>query len=133
MLFFNKQNNEAKKPRVLIVDDNAYQLRLRKESLSEKYDIILANSGRKALTSIGFKKPDVIVLDYDMPGLTGIDVLQEIRDDKKAKDMPVIFLTGIDDAKHRQMIDAMKPFARLLKPVSSDRLSAVIDEALASC
>ncbi len=65
---------------VLLVDDNAMQLRTLNEILKNKYDVQMATSGMKALTLIGKRLPDVIFLDYEMPMCDGKMTLQMIRE-----------------------------------------------------
>lgn len=75
---------------VLAIDDNEMKLRMLNEMLKEDYDVMLANSAMKALTIIGKRAPDVILLDYEMPICDGRMALQMIREVEEAKEIPVI-------------------------------------------
>ncbi len=115
---------------VLVVDDNAMTLRTLKSMLDTRYRVTLANSGMKALTSIGKDRPDVIVLDYEMPVVNGQQTLQMIRADDEICDIPVIFLTGVNDKNHIESVIKLRPSGYLLKPADQFKLVEAIDKAL---
>lgn len=118
--------------KILVVDDNATTLRSIKEMLEEKYNISLANSGMKAMTSIGKNRPDAILLDYEMPVCDGRQTLEMIRADEDLTKIPVIFLTGVNDREHIEAVLKLKPAGYLLKPASVDKLVATIEQAVAA-
>lgn len=120
--------NERK--RVLLVDDSAIQLRALNEMLKQKYEVWMASSGTKALTSIGKKVPDVIILDYEMPMCDGKKTLEMIRELEEAKDVPVVFLTGVRDKDHIEAVLKLKPAGYLLKPASADSIYEILDKVL---
>ena len=107
---------------VLAIDDNEIQLRMLNEMLKAEYDVMLANSAVKALTLIGKRVPDIILLDYDMPMCDGRMALQMIRELDEAKDVPVIFLTGVKAASNIRAVLDMHPAGYLLKPAKTDVL-----------
>jgi len=109
----------GKKKYVLIVDDSPIQLRTMNEMLKDKYEVGMATSGVKALTMIGQRLPDAIFLDYDMPICDGRMTLQMIREIEEAKEIPVIFLTGIKDREHIQAVLELHPAGYLLKPATA--------------
>jgi len=115
---------------VLAIDDNEMQLRMLNEMLKEDYDVMLANSAMKALTIIGKRAPDVILLDYEMPICDGRMALQMIREVEDAKNIPVIFLTGVQDAAHIRAVLELQPSGYLLKPAARDMLRKEIRKAI---
>lgn len=121
----------GEKKSVLVVDDNAATLRSLKAMLEGRYNVTLANSGMKALTSIGRSRPDVILLDYEMPVCDGRQTLQMIRADEELSDIPVIFLTSVNDKEHIQAVIQLLPAGYLLKPAVPERLIEAIEKALA--
>ena len=123
---------ETGKPRVLIVDDNAATLRSIKGLLDERYEITVATSGMKAMTSMGKHRPDVILLDYEMPVCDGKQTLEMIRADEELASIPVIFLTGVSDREHIQAVLGLHPAGYLLKPPVQQTLIETIDKALES-
>lgn len=115
---------------VLAIDDNEIQLRMLSEMLKEEYDVMLANSAMKALTMIGKRVPDVILLDYEMPMCDGRMALQMIREVEEAKNIPVIFLTGVKSAAHIRAVLELHPSGYLLKPAARDMLRQEIRKAI---
>ena len=100
------------------------------EMLKEEYDVMLANSAMKALTMIGKRVPDVILLDYEMPMCDGRMALQMIREVEEAKNIPVIFLTGVKSAAHIRAVLELHPSGYLLKPAARDMLRQEIRKAI---
>ncbi len=121
---------ETWKKRVLVVDDNGALLRTIKEMLEERYDVSIATSGMKAMTSIGKKRPDIILLDYDMPVCDGKQTLEMIRADEELRNMPVIFLTGYNDRAHIEQVLQLNPQGYLLKPPVKDNLLQTIESVI---
>lgn len=118
------------KPVVLIVDDNAMTLRSMKGLLEDEFQVMLANSGKKAFMMMERTRPDIILLDYEMPEMDGRAVLQQIRVNENYFDIPVIFLTGVNDREHISAALALRPAGYLLKPVAKARLLSTIEAAM---
>lgn len=117
----------SSRKRILLVDDNLLQLRNMSNMLSgENYEITLSTSGAKALVSIGEQVPDLIFLDYDMPGCDGAQTLSMIRALPETKDVPVVFLTGVSDMDNIKAVLKLKPSGYLLKPASQARITELI-------
>ncbi len=116
--------------KVLVVDDNATTLRSIKGMLETKYDVTLANSGMKAMTSIGKSRPDVILLDYEMPVCDGRQTLEMIRADDDLYNIPVIFLTSVNDKEQINAVIKLLPAGYLLKPATPRKLFEAIEKAL---
>ena len=118
---------------ILAVDDTAIVLTRIADTLRSDYEVITVNSGVRALRYLEQERPDLILLDIEMPQKNGIETLQEIRMMQDRKDMPVIMLTGVEDK------DAFLKSVRLgicdymLKPFSSEdllkRIRRVLDPA----
>ncbi|MGN0159876.1 MAG: response regulator [Lachnospiraceae bacterium] len=118
------------KKKILVVDDNALVLRNIKSLLEGEYEVILATSGEKGLDSIMTKKPDLVLLDYDMPGMNGKEVFDRIRSNESTKDLPVVFLTSVAEREHIMAVLVNSPSGYILKPPSKDKIIAVLKEAL---
>lgn len=82
------------KSKILIVDDEAINIRLVAKSLQERYQILVALSGLDALNILKNESPDLILLDVNMPEMNGFEVLKHIKNNESSADIPVIFLTG---------------------------------------
>lgn len=124
------EDNKGKKKVVLLVDDNAMQLRTLNEMLRGSFEVQMATSGMKALTLIGKKKPDIIFLDYEMPICDGKMTMEMIREVEEAKDIPIVFLTGVRDKEHIEAVLRQKPAGYLLKPASVDMIFDCIQRIL---
>jgi sigma-B regulation protein RsbU (phosphoserine phosphatase) len=83
---------------VLVVDDNRVNLKLIEKSLSkEGYQIHTADTGPDARASALENRPDLILLDIEMPGESGFEVIKKLKDNAATNAIPVIFLTGVSD------------------------------------
>jgi DNA-binding response OmpR family regulator/DNA-binding CsgD family transcriptional regulator len=83
---------------ILVVDDEIFNLKIHIEFLIEanqNYEILQANSGKMALEIIKKKKPDLILLDWEMPDISGIDVIKSLRNNKETSDIAIIIITGM--------------------------------------
>ena len=81
--------------KILIVDDEPFNLDLLEQELGDHhYDIERAADGAEALEKVESFKPDVILLDYMMPKMNGIEVVKRLRQDERYKSLPVILLTA---------------------------------------
>ncbi|MBP3339062.1 MAG: response regulator [Lachnospiraceae bacterium] len=121
--------NNVKKS-ILLVDDSVIQLRALNEMLKDEYDVQMATSGMQALTLIGKKLPDIIFLDYEMPMCDGKMTLEMIRQVDEAKDVPVVFLTGVNDKDHIEAVIKLRPAGYILKPASKEKIYETISEIL---
>ena len=118
--------------KILVVDDSGAMLRSAKSWLEEKYQVILANSGMMAIKYLGSNRPDLILLDYEMPVCDGRQVLEMIRADEDSRDIPVIFLTGKDDRESVINVMALHPQGYLLKTLPPEVIVQNIDDFFAS-
>ena len=115
---------------VLVVDDNALMLKTIKEHLRNDYDVSTAINGKVALKFLMKKKTDLILLDYEMPGENGVAVMEKLRSINGAKDIPIIFITGVTDTNKIKEALVLKPQGYLLKPIERDKLLDKIAEVL---
>lgn len=115
------------KKKVLVVDDSGAMLRNVKAWLEDKYQVILANSGAMAIKYLATNRPDLVLLDYEMPVVDGRQVLEMIRTETEFSDVPVIFLTGKDDKESVLQVMALKPEGYLLKTMEPEKIIAEVD------
>jgi putative two-component system response regulator len=86
----------TQKPTVLVVDDTPDNLSLMAGLLKDLYKVKVANNGEKAIKIVqSDNPPDLILLDIMMPGLSGYDVCQILKDNPATRDIPIIFLTAM--------------------------------------
>lgn len=123
---------EKKKAHILVVDDNAMVLRNVKMILDANYTVAVAASATQAFMAIGKKKPDLILLDYQMPVVDGKAFFEMIMKEEELSEIPVVFLTGVADKDVVQQILALKPAGYMLKPVDVNTMTDVIAEVLRS-
>lgn len=117
--------NEKKK--ILIVDDSMTIREGMKNLLSEDYEITMAKSGASALRSITLDKPDLVLLDYEMPVCDGRQVLEMIRSEEELASIPVYFLTGRVDQESVQKVISLKPEGYLSKYLKPEEIKKNID------
>lgn len=85
--------------KILVVDDILTNVLLLKVLLGgEKYTIVTAMNGTEALEKVQTEMPDLILLDIMMPGIDGFDVAQRLKSDPAYEEIPIIFLTAVDEA-----------------------------------
>ena len=117
--------------KILIIDDNKLILKTLKTTLSKAgYAIIEAEDGEAGLLLIRSEHPDLVITDYQMPGIDGLEVLSEIR--KLKINLPVILLTGFGDIVLTIKSIQLGAFDYLEKPFSPVQLISTIQHALNS-
>jgi len=117
------ENNYAeRRKKILVVDDSGTTLRSIKEWLEVSYDVVLANSGMMAIKYLTMDKPDLVLLDYEMPVCDGKQVLEMIRSEIDFADIPVIFLTSRGDTESVMNVMALRPNGYLLKTMEPDMI-----------
>jgi len=104
---------------ILVVDDTPDNLTVMSELLKDTYKVKLANNGEKALKYVqGDTKPDLILLDIMMPGLSGYDVIVELKANPETHNIPVIFLTAMSAAEDEKKGLEMGAADYITKPIS---------------
>ena len=78
---------------IFFVDDNPVNLNIGKNILQEKYTVVTIPTGDKLMFALQKTKPDLILLDVEMPGMNGYEIIKKIKSDPQTSEIPVIFLT----------------------------------------
>jgi len=115
--------------RILIVDDHEPMRKIFKNILRKVgfEDMEEAVDGRDALRKLREKKFDIVLLDWNMPGLTGADVLREMKKDENLKDIPVIMVTA-ETSKEKVMEAIQLGVADyIVKPFTPETLKKKIE------
>lgn len=115
--------------KVLVIDDSALILRSVKNQLQE-YDVSIATSGQMGIDKAIAEHPDVILLDYEMPGMNGNATFEQLLKDESTKNIPVIFLTGVSDEGRVGRILEKHPAGYILKPLDIKKVRNRIEEVL---
>ena len=118
---------EAQKS-ILLVDDDPTFLKMMKGWLEDYYRITIVTSGTQALMYLADNRPDLILLDYEMPVTSGPQVLEMIRSETKVDHVPVMFLTGKGDKESVLKVLSLKPDGYLLKSLNRSQILSSIGE-----
>ncbi|SFH87820.1 Response regulator receiver domain-containing protein [Pseudobutyrivibrio sp. OR37] len=118
---------ETDKRHIIVVDDNPVLLRNMRNMLQDKYRVTLATSAAQCMKALGQDRPDLIILDYEMPVVDGRQTLEMIRSEDDYKDVPVIFLTGIADKEHVDAVLDLKPAGYFVKPPMQTKIINAIE------
>lgn len=117
---------------IFVVDDDAITLKMAQFTLSQNpsYEIVLVDSGSEAYRILSEKKADLVLLDIEMPGLSGIKTLEMIRANEDFVSVPVIFLTAVSDTQ--SIIDAasLGALGYIKKPFLPEDLLAKVKNVL---
>lgn len=128
--------NEKK---VLIIDDEPDAIDITEAMLSEIEGItsLSANDGNSGLAEAKTSKPDLIILDVQMPDKSGFDVFLELKKDELTKDIPVIMLTGVREkvgmgfsAEQMKEFLGNEPAAYVEKPIDAEKLQGMVSRLL---
>ncbi len=122
----NTDKAETKK-KILVVDDSDFMRSRIIELLGSKYEMREAPSSISAIKTLTVDRPDLILLDYEMPVCDGRQALEMIRSDRETADIPVIFLTGKGDRESVEKVMELKPERYLLKTMSDEKIKKSIE------
>jgi putative two-component system response regulator len=103
---------------ILVVDDNPTNLRFLQEILKRDYKIYASPSAERALTFLENKTPDLILLDIEMPGMNGYELITRLKSNERWVDIPVIFLTAQEGRDKEQQAFSLGAVDYILKPIS---------------
>jgi CheY-like chemotaxis protein len=112
------------KKTVMVVDDEESLLELLKAILEGAgYDVVTADCGDEALAQLKTRMPDLVLLDMMMPGMSGREVCERIRNDPKTKNLKVAFLTVAKFSDvGKDTLSTMKVSDYITKPFENDDL-----------
>ena len=114
---------------ILVCDDDPSLRELVRAVLGPRYRFIEAADGAEALSIAREERPDLIVLDVMLPGLSGIEVLEELRSTDALKEIPVVVITAWSHAEIDVQVAGADRFVS--KPFDPDELSVAVKELLA--
>ncbi|MDP3525812.1 MAG: response regulator, partial [Hoeflea sp.] len=123
--------------RVLVIDDNAVNRMILTEQIRDwGFDCVAVEGGeigldllRHARSNLGIGI-DLVVLDFQMPGMSGAEVAQAVRSDPLIADTPILILSSVDQADQLQALDDLQIFGQLTKPVRTAQLRRTVQQAL---
>lgn len=114
--------------KIMAVDDSNTMLSLAKKALTDLgySDLVLCESGEKALDSLEEQKVDLILLDWHMPGLTGLDFLRIVKNSDHTRNIPVVMLTTEDHPLSIQTAKDSGADGYMVKPLTAESFRDVI-------
>jgi putative two-component system response regulator len=104
---------------IFIVDDNDANLVMASSALENEFKVLTMPSAQKMFSLLEKMKADLILLDIEMPGMTGIEAIIILKNKPEWKDIPVIFLTGRQDKEFISDIEEAKALDIVFKPVDA--------------
>ncbi|MCL2631120.1 MAG: response regulator [Firmicutes bacterium] len=110
---------ENKKNSILIIDDEKSDFIALSEILSDEFSVYAVKDSRTALATAERDLPDVILLDIIMPEMDGYDVIAQLKDSAITRDIPVVFITGLDNKVAEEKALALGGADYITKPFSS--------------
>jgi two-component system alkaline phosphatase synthesis response regulator PhoP len=117
--------------KVLVADDEAHILYVLSMKLSNAgYEVVTALDGEEALELCQAERPDLVIADYQMPYLTGLELCKKLRESDKTRDVPVLMLTarGFDIEPHEMVAAGIAGV--MSKPFSPREVLARVDQLL---
>jgi CheY-like chemotaxis protein len=113
---------------ILVCDDDPSLRELVRAVLGSRYRFVEAADGTEALMLAREERPNLIVLDVMLPGLSGIEVLEELRSTEALKEIPVVVITAWSHAEIAVQVAGADRFVS--KPFDPDELSTAVEELL---
>ena len=111
------------KKKIMVVDDESSLIELIRGILEEEYEVITAMSGDECLKKLSTVKPDLILLDMMMPGMSGREVSEKIRKNPKTKDLKIAFVTVAKFSETgRNVLKKMDILDYITKPFENEDL-----------
>lgn len=124
------QPEENRRKHILVVDDDPRMLKVIRANIKDEYDVASAINGKLALKFLEKRRTDLILLDYEMPGMKGPEVFRQLKQNPELSDIPVVFLTGVGELTKVQEVLEMKPQGYLLKPVDRSKLRSCVKDLI---
>lgn len=122
------ENDVSRKKKILVVDDSEVVRRAMLDLLGKDYAVEAAKSGIAAIKCMTLGRPDLVLLDYEMPICDGSVVLEMMRSEEEFADIPVYFLTGNVSKESVQKVIPLKPMGYLVKTLKPEEIKKNIDD-----
>ena len=121
----------SQKKKILVVDDEIHIVHvITIKFRNNGYDVISAENGKQAFEIACEQKPDIIVTDFQMPGITGQQFVEKLRNNPETKDIPVIMLTAKSFSLDKKKQQQLEIECCLSKPFSPKELLKNVEEIL---
>ena len=133
-IFKKKSKENLENYSILFIDDSEMDRRFIERIFTKRnFRVFLSADGEAGLEAAAKEKPDLILLDIVLPGISGIEVCKKLKKDEKTKDIPVVFLTGMDTPKN--LIDCYEYGAEdfLNKSIHPKALISQVEQVIKDC
>lgn len=128
---FEIERNELPRRKILLVDDSMLNLMILMDALKDEYEVFTATNGEDAITvAESDNPPDLILLDIIMSGMNGYEVCAKLSANFATKDIPIIFVTGIQDEKSQEQGLKLGAIDYITKPFSMPIIKAKVKNHL---
>ncbi|MCL2266992.1 MAG: response regulator [Treponema sp.] len=111
---------------IFIIDDNDANLVMASSALEDEYRVLTMPSAQKMFSLLEKKTPDLILLDIEMPDMTGLEAIEKLKDNPQTSGIPVIFLTGRLDENLKTDPNFKKAADAVFKPVNAPVLKSAV-------
>ncbi|WP_413164503.1 response regulator [Capilliphycus salinus ALCB114379] len=119
------------KKSILIIDDNPSVLKFLTKTLFEQdYRVRIAPGAKLGINSAMAEAPDLIILDIKMPDMDGYTVCQQLKANDKTRDIPVIFISGLEDVMDKVKAFKMGGVDYIVKPFATEEVIARVENQL---
>ena len=114
---------------VMVVEDNEKNRKLMRVILKAKgYNVVEAATGEEAIGILKNQKPDIILMDIQLPGIDGLTLIKQIKADTSTKDVPILAVTAYAMKGDEQKIMAAGADGYLSKPINTQELPAIVEK-----
>ena len=122
----------ASRERVLVVDDSPAQRHYVADCLARQgFDVTTAENGKIALAEVHKEHPALVISDYEMPEMTGFELVHALKRNPETRNIPVIMLTARESKRDMAQMRAAGASSYLVKPFAQDKCVATVERTLA--
>ena len=117
-------------PLILLVEDHQDTRQMYAEFLGMGFEVLTAPDGEQALKAVRLHRPDLVITDLSLPGITGFELIEQLRQDPDLRSIPIICLSGYGGHLHEERALVAGSDRILLKPCMPDALAEVAAEVI---
>jgi CheY-like chemotaxis protein len=119
----------GERPLVLVVEDNEHDWEIYGKMLwYNGFDVVAAKDAESALAHAHSRPPDIVLVDLELPGMSGLEFCAQLRDDPVLNDVPVVMLTAHDVRRYGQAAEKAGCATYLEKPISPVNVLHAVEE-----
>jgi len=118
--------------KIIVVDDNPENLSVLKNTLKDKYMVYPSPSAPDMFDLLEHIQPDLILLDVEMPGMNGYEAAEKLKSNDKHREIPIIFLTSMDDEESKKKGLSLGAVDYIHKPIVTPLLLQQLEMHLSS-